>query len=498
MKNCKLFILLVSFVVLFSAIPQEVVAQEPNAVCGPDAYVSTMLTYINQTGVEKWIRNFSGENSVLIDGVSRTIKTRYSSELFSGNTNAMAYDYLHQELLNLGYVDGVSLSDHLFSPEYHQSEAMEEIELAETTDGTISLEFAPMDYQLSEQPEQLLQAEMWKNKVVTIPGHGPNADKLVLMTAHLDSTSPSRTTLAPGAEDNGSGVSALMEAARLFRHYEFDYTIKLIFFTGEEDGLWGSEAYVADHPGEMDDIIGVVNLDMFGYDNDQDLCIELHVGTMASSNVVGTCFTDVSNNYDLGLSFDYLTNTAIDRSDHASFWDAGVGAIEVLENYQSDSASNGCGGRLDRNPHYHKITDTIDKMYMPATVATVKAGVGTVASLADPIGKCFGGDPVVSATINEESILLTWPELDGADVYNIYRGTATCLGFMTRIAQVTTNSYEDTDIQYDRNYFYKVEAAETDGICISQLSNCAIAKVPTPQEPVIWFDLFIPLISAGE
>ncbi len=48
-------------------------------------------------------------------------------------------------------------------------------------------------------------------------------------------------------------------------------------------------AYVADHPAEMANIVGVINLDMFGYDNDNDRCFELHVGTLADSNMVGTC-----------------------------------------------------------------------------------------------------------------------------------------------------------------------------------------------------------------
>ena len=413
MKKTRLVLVLVLFVLLFSFVPIEVTAQNSAQVCGPDGDISTMLAQITQTSVEKWIRDFSGENSVLINGVPRTIKTRYSYQLFVNNPNAMAYDYLHQELLKLGYVEDVTLTDHHFSPLYHHSGAMEEIELVENTDGVISLESAPMDLQLYKQPEQLRQLEIWKNKVVTIPGHGPNADKFVLMTAHMDSTS-SRSgqseTLAPGAEDNGSGVAALMEAAYWLRFYKFDYTIKLIFFTGEEQGLWGSAAYVADHPEEMSKILGVVNLDMFGYDNDQDMCIELHVGTKATSNVVGTCFTDVNENYNLGLSHDYITTEAIWASDHASFWNAGVGAIEILENMDAHPASNpayGCDGRKDENPHYHRITDTIDKMYMPATFATVKAGVGTVASLANPMGKCFGGDPVLKATAQEESVLLT-------------------------------------------------------------------------------------------
>ena len=498
MKKTRLVLVLVLFVLLLSFVPIEVTAQNSAQICAPDGDISTMISQIKQTSVEKWIRDFSGENPVMINGVPRTIKTRYSHQLFVNNPNAMAYDYLHQELLKLGYVEDVTLADHAYI--YSKSTDLAEKTLIPSDDG---LSYPETEDSLSSQlstPQDSSTDEkvVWKNKIVTIPGHGPNADKFVLMTAHMDSISNSADTLAPGAEDNGSGVAALMEAAYWLRFYKFDYTIKLIFFTGEEQGLKGSEAYVAAHPEEMAKILGVVNLDMFGYDSDQDMCIELHVGTMAASNVVGTCFADVNDNYNLGLSFDYLTTTAIDRSDHASFWDAGVGAIEILENYQSDAASFGCKGRLDRNPHYHKTTDTIDKMYMPATVATVKAGVGAVASLANPMGKCFGGDPVLTAAVKEESVLLTWPALTGAETYNVYRGTATCQGTMTQIAQVTTNSFEDAEIQFDRNYFYKVEAADDETVCRSQLSNCAIAKVPTPQEPVEMFDLFLPLVTVGQ
>lgn len=496
MKNTRIVLVLVLFVLIFSFVPQEAIAQNSVQVCGPSAEVSTLLTKITNVSVDKLIRDFSGANQVMINGTYRTILTRYSSQLFSSNPNAMAYDYLHQELLKLGYVDGLSLTDHVYTTSYHQTGVMEAKEITENPDGTYKMITTTIDqdefFFQSDQPEQLAT---WKNKVVTIPGHGPNADKFVLMTAHMDSTSGSPNTLAPGAEDNASGIAALMEAARLLRNYEFDYTIKLIFFTGEEQGLWGSEEYVADHPAEMSKIRGVVNLDMFGYDNDKDMCIEMHVGTMANSNAVGTCFTEVNTLYNLGLTYDYLTDRVIRASDHASFWDAGVGAIEILENYQTDQGY-GCGGRTDENPHYHKTTDTIDKMYLPATVATVKAGVGTVASLAKPLGSCFGGDPVVTIKAQTDSILLTWPELPGADVYNIYRGTSTCLGTMTQIAQISTNSFVDTDILFDRNYFYKVEAAETGGVCYSQLSGCAVAKVPTPPEPAIL--IYIPLVTVGE
>lgn len=490
MKKTRLVLVLVMIVLIFSIVPKKVAAQTP-PTCGYDNTVANILGEVTQADVAQWIRNFSGEDFVSIGGAQRKILTRFSTQMFNLNINAMAYPYLGEQLQGLGYEEGIYLTDHSYTPSYYPTGEEELVDLLQ-----ISADFIPST-RITEVVRQPDQARMWKNKIVTIPGHGPNAAEIVLMTAHMDSTSPQRATNAPGAEDNASGIAALMEAARLFRYYKFDRTIKLIFFTGEEQGLWGSEEYVADHADEMDDIVGVVNLDMFGYDGDQDMCIELHVGTRTDSNMVGTCFTDVNTNYTLGLTYDYLTNRAIEASDHASFWDAGVGAIEILENYQYDPIPYGCGGRTDMNPHYHKITDTIDKMYLPATLATVKAGVGTAASLADPIGRCFATDPHITATAQANSILLTWPAVDDADVYNVYRSTTTCAGTFTQVAQVTTNSYEDTDIEFDKYYFYKVQAAETGAVCFSQLSSCAVAKVVKPPEPV-HFDIYIPLVVTAD
>jgi leucyl aminopeptidase len=487
MKKSRIVLVFVLFVLIFSTVPQEVTAQTP-PTCGYDSNVESILAEVTQEDVVQWIRNFSGEDFVPIGVSQKKILTRFSTQLFNLNVNALAYPYLGEQLRSFGYEEGTYLTDHAYTLN----------DVPTGTENMIDLHNVGEDYVPSDRNTKVVgnpdQTTTWKNKVVTIPGHGPNADEIVLMTAHMDSTSPQRNTNAPGAEDNASGVAALMEAARLFRFYKFDRTIKIIFFTGEEQGLWGSEAYVADHPAEMANIVGVVNLDMFGYDNNHDGCTELHVGTLSSSNIVGTCFTDVNSNYNLGLTFDYLTQNGEEYSDHASFWDAGVGAIEVLENYSSLTSVNGCGSIADQNPHYHKVTDTIDKMFIPTTLSTAKAGIGTVASLALPMGKCFATDPQITATPQTESIIVNWAEIEGADAYNVYRSTTSCAGSFTQVAQVSTNSYEDVDIDLENDYFYKVQAAETGAVCYSQMSNCAVARVEVP----IFFDIFIPLVIAGE
>jgi len=484
MKKTRLFLLVITIVLPFSIPTTSGSSQSPTCPSSPT--VQEILNQVTQDDVTQWIRNFSGEDFVPIGVSQRQILTRHSYQLFNMNVNALAYPYLGEQLESFGYEQGTYLTDHSYS----SSKIFE-------SKGEFIRDWIGMDGDSLLSLDQNIafpdQTSSWKNKVLTIPGHGPNADEIVLMTAHLDSTSPQDTTNAPGAEDNASGVAALMEAARLFRFYKFDRTIKIIFFTGEEQGLLGSVAYVADHPAEMIDIVGVVNLDMFGYDSDEDRCFELHVGMQADSNVVGTCFTDVIENYELDLTYDYFTSGATGASDHAPFWNANVGAIEVLENYHNNSFADGCDGQ-DRNPNYHQTSDIIANLYMPVTYAIAQAGIGTAASLALPIGRCFDPDPYLTPTPLSNSILLTWPELVDADVYNLYRSDISCEGTFTQIAQVTANNYVDTDIENNRTYYYEVQAAETGAVCYSQMSNCAAAEVEEP----VFFEIYLPLVTIGD
>ena len=492
MKKNKLILVLLLFVLIFSFVPQiSVSAQEAFAqTCPPNATVSNLLNQITQASVEKWLRNFSGADPVMINGVERTILTRHSSMLFTGNTTALAYDYLQQELEAMGYVNGVHITDHSFNG--YKSQA----------DDSLFGIFPDWPEVIEVLPNGPESKAVWKNKIVTLPGSGPNKDEIVIISAHLDSRAQNDNhTIAPGAEDNGSGVAALMEAARLFKNTKFDRTVKIIFFTGEEQGLYGSKAYVADHPADISKTVAVFNLDMFGYDNDQDMCMELHVGTMAASQVPGKCFTDVNGNYNLGLKLEYIDFEDMRSSDHDPFWRKGIGAIELLENFDPHSEVDICNHREDQNPDYHKPTDTIDKMWMPATVAGVKAGVGAAASLAGPTVVCLPA-PVITGKAKTNSIELSWKSIEDAIAYKVFRGTKTCGGEVLEIAEVMNTSYEDFNIDYDRNYFYKVQAIGEDGFCVSEMSNCVVVKVkqpgPTPTpSPEPDFDYFInlPLIT---
>jgi len=104
---------------------------------------------------------------------------------------------------------------------------------------------------VQDYPSQNIIAE----KVGTAP-----LPQVVLVTAHYD-TVPD----VPGANDNASGVGAVLTLAQRLRDRAFPFTLRFILFGGEEEGLFGSRAYVQSlSPEERGRIRGVLNLDVVG------------------------------------------------------------------------------------------------------------------------------------------------------------------------------------------------------------------------------------------
>ncbi|MBD3169130.1 MAG: M20/M25/M40 family metallo-hydrolase, partial [candidate division Zixibacteria bacterium] len=90
-------------------------------------------------------------------------------------------------------------------------------------------------------------------------------DSIYIIIGHLDAISEDPYNDAPGAEDNASGTACVLEAARVMQGYDFDCTIEFICVTGEEQGLYGSEAYAQWCYSNNRNIGGVLNFDMISY-----------------------------------------------------------------------------------------------------------------------------------------------------------------------------------------------------------------------------------------
>jgi leucyl aminopeptidase len=415
--------------------------------CAYDPLIDGLLDRTSQAKWLDWIEKLSGAEPVTIDGEEQTILTRSSSPMFSGNPDARGYDFVLQQVQAWHY-GPTRIEEHEYSG----------------LGGT------------------------WKNLVVTLPGVQSVPDEMVLITAHLDSVNSSSGSPAPGADDNGTGSATLLEAARLLRQYRFQRTIRIIFFTGEEQGLVGSEAYVAEH--DTGNHLGVVNLDMMGWDGDEDRCFEIHAGTLPASIDVADCMRDSTVVYNLGLSHDFLTTGATDRSDHASFWQASIGAIEVAENFFFDGLPGGCVGQ-DRNPSYHTAGDTVDQLEPSFGSSIARAGLATLAAMAIPVEACFDDAPMLWATPGVSANTLAWNTLAGAAAYRVSRSTQGCEGQWLEIGETQQTQWVDDTADEALTYSYRVEAVDADGFCVSNTSNCASATPTIHQASatdVVWID----------
>ena len=97
-----------------------------------------------------------------------------------------------------------------------------------------------------------------------------NYNNTMIIGAHYDSRAKNINNTyarAPGADDNASGVSAVLELARILSQLNLKYNLQFVLFSGEEQGLWGSKNYVKylDNNNQTKDIDLYINFDMIGY-----------------------------------------------------------------------------------------------------------------------------------------------------------------------------------------------------------------------------------------
>ncbi len=119
-----------------------------------------------------------------------------------------------------------------------------------------------------------------KNVLALLEGEGPHADQVIVVGAHYDhigfrKDKDGEMEVCNGADDNASGVSAMIEIARRLAHTEKPPQRDVLFvaFSGEERGLLGSRHYVENPPIPLADTVAMVNLDMVGRLRSDELTI---------------------------------------------------------------------------------------------------------------------------------------------------------------------------------------------------------------------------------
>jgi Zn-dependent M28 family amino/carboxypeptidase len=215
--------------------------------------------------------------------------------------------------------------------------------------------------------EQTLGAQGWLPKRIAFSGEadgvnlfaesGPESAPLIVVGAHYDSVETS-----PGADDNASGVAALLELARTFAVFK-PLRNRLVFaaYDCEEDGLLGSFAHCDQLRQGGAKVAAMISLEMLGYTG-ADQAVPPGVKVQRSK---GDFLALVANDASAHLLNYAATDAFVEQvvvqanttaalmarlSDHGAFWEAGFPALLA-----TDTA-------FLRNPHYHLGSDTPDRL----------------------------------------------------------------------------------------------------------------------------------------
>ena len=111
------------------------------------------------------------------------------------------------------------------------------------------------------------------NVVATLKGTDPNDSRIFIISGHLDSRRSDVMDVvgdAPGADDDGSGTSAVIECARVMSKHSFPATVIFVAVSGEEQGLLGSTFMANKAKKENWNIEGVFNNDIIGSNNSNE------------------------------------------------------------------------------------------------------------------------------------------------------------------------------------------------------------------------------------
>jgi hypothetical protein len=133
------------------------------------------------------------------------------------------------------------------------------------SDGRLEVKFE--EYTVGGQGQRIAKETKLKNVVATLKGTDRGDNRIILISAHLDSraaTDNDNLNFAPGANDDGSGVAAILEMIRIMSTRKFSATIIFMAVSGEEHGLYGAKYMAAKAKLEKWNIVAMLNNDMIG------------------------------------------------------------------------------------------------------------------------------------------------------------------------------------------------------------------------------------------
>ena len=278
----------------------------------PHPLISKLITDLETDSLLMHVNDLSGEKSCVVNGKTVTITHRISK-----NGNDVAADYLKERMQSYGF----TVNDQKYSS------------------GGRNI--------IAEQTGALYP------------------DKKYIICGHYDAVANYC------ADDDISSCSAILEIARLLSKHKFKYTIVYAFWDEEEVGMLGSTYYAKLIKKNNENVMGVLNVEMLGYDSDNDFKIDIH--TKTGSLQLSDKLVEINSTYNFALKTT-IKNPGTDRSDHGSFWTQGYSAICFGEAFFSG----------DGNKSYHTSDDRLKLFNLPYYFELSRLSLAGIATFAEP------------------------------------------------------------------------------------------------------------------
>lgn len=261
--------------------------------------ITEVIHQMDLDSLQLTLREFTGEQPTIINRNTVTIANRIHSN------NELAADYLYQKLDRL---DNITVSN------------------------------------------QLINGEAGRRNIIGTQLGKTNPDNIYIICAHYDSVADYC------ADDNASGTATVLEIARILSTQCLDNTIVYALWDEEEIGLQGAAYYANQAAANNDNILGVLNIDMMGYDGDNDNVFDIDVRDVANSLAMKDDIISVLNNPAYGFTLqETVVNPGTSASDHARFWNRDYSAVLVGESWETN----------DETPFYHSSNDRYSTLNFP-------------------------------------------------------------------------------------------------------------------------------------
>jgi Zn-dependent M28 family amino/carboxypeptidase len=335
------------------------------------------------------------------------------------------------------------------------------------------------------------------NVMATLKGTDPTDNRVLIISGHLDSRASDvmNTTIdAPGANDDGSGVAAVMEISRIMSKREFPFTIIFVAVVGEEQGLYGAKHLADKAKAENWNVVAMLNNDMIGnsLSNGTGLRDNLNVRVFSetipyleteteakvrkstnrendspSRQLARYIKTTTSQYVDqLNINLVYRNDRFLRGGDHTPFSQNGFTAIrfcEMNENYNHQHQDI----RLEKGTQFGDLPEFMDFEYMRKVTC---ANLATLSNLGwSPKAPNNVGVKITELTNFSD---LVWTAPEGKNIY----------GYNVLIRETSSSHWEKTffvkdtftSIPYSKdNYFFAIQS-------VDELGHASLPVFPVP------------------